>query len=136
MIQKNLKSLRRSISEKLLGVKKHGQSSSPMPIPKPEPEPGSSQSLADDPFKECLANYSDNVSHLVFYGSSLQSLSSYSINDDHRRSTHSHTSHGSTDSSDTTSSNATMASNLTDSSTDGLPTDEKMDKKMLAVTFA
>ncbi|CAJ0931336.1 unnamed protein product, partial [Mesorhabditis belari] len=122
MLHKNLKSLRRSISEKLLGAKAVKQTQSTNSVEKPDEVPGSSQSLAEDPFREYLASYSDNVTHLVYHGSSLRSLSSYDLNkDEHRQSTHSHSSQSSTDSSDTTTSTITDSS-----SKDEIPKDERI----------
>ncbi|GMR48292.1 hypothetical protein PMAYCL1PPCAC_18487 [Pristionchus mayeri] len=68
VLHKNLKKLKRSISEKFLGK-----------TTKEEEEvkqPSLDESLDKDPYKEMLRLNSDNVSHLVLHGSSLRQLHS------------------------------------------------------------
>ncbi|KHJ92658.1 hypothetical protein OESDEN_07450 [Oesophagostomum dentatum] len=77
MLHKNLKVLKRSISEKLLGNKPQPQKVD-VAAPVSERQSSSLQSSQDeeDPYREILRTYNDNVSHLVFHGSSLKSMSS------------------------------------------------------------
>uniref|UniRef100_A0A1I7XQQ2 Uncharacterized protein n=1 Tax=Heterorhabditis bacteriophora TaxID=37862 RepID=A0A1I7XQQ2_HETBA len=76
MLQKNFKILKRSISDKILG--KQPQKIETVASVNARQSSSSSQSSQDeeDPYREILRNYNDNVSHLVFHGSSLKSMSS------------------------------------------------------------
>ncbi|EYB86808.1 hypothetical protein Y032_0272g911 [Ancylostoma ceylanicum] len=96
MLHKNLKVLKRSISEKIL--RRTPQQKADVPCTVSNRQSGSSQSSHDeddpyrvsaffaripsfprstsDSFQEILRTYNDNVSHLVFHGSSLKSMSS------------------------------------------------------------
>ncbi|KHJ98006.1 hypothetical protein OESDEN_02015 [Oesophagostomum dentatum] len=76
MLPKNLKVLKRSISEKILGNKASASEKLEQTTQKSGRLSGSSQFSQDeeDPYREILRTYNDNVSHLVFHGSSLQSL--------------------------------------------------------------
>ncbi|EPB72734.1 hypothetical protein ANCCEY_08185 [Ancylostoma ceylanicum] len=76
MLHKNLKVLKRSISEKIL--RRTPQQKADVPCTVSNRQSGSSQSShdEDDPYREILRTYNDNVSHLVFHGSSLKSMSS------------------------------------------------------------
>ncbi|CAI4223813.1 unnamed protein product [Auanema sp. JU1783] len=82
MLQKNLKTLKRSISEKLLGkpnssIKIAERSETPAACSRNSSSSSTStEEIEEDPYREILRNYHDNVSHLVFHGSSLVSMSS------------------------------------------------------------
>ncbi|KAK6016293.1 hypothetical protein OSTOST_18225 [Ostertagia ostertagi] len=75
MLPKNLKVLKRSISEKIL--RKPHQKPDVPETTQTRQSASSSQSSQDedDPYQEILRTYNDNVSHLVFHGSSLKSMS-------------------------------------------------------------
>ncbi|WKY06486.1 hypothetical protein Q1695_006576 [Nippostrongylus brasiliensis] len=76
MLHKNLKVLKRSISEKIL--RRSSQKIEEPATVSTRVSGSSSQSSSqdeDDPYQEILRTYNDNVSHLVFHGSSLKSMS-------------------------------------------------------------
>ncbi|GMS96107.1 hypothetical protein PENTCL1PPCAC_18282, partial [Pristionchus entomophagus] len=68
VLHKNLKKLKRSISEKILGKTAKEE--------KQVKQGSRDESLDRDPYKEMLRLNSDNVSHLVLHGSSLRQLHS------------------------------------------------------------
>ncbi|EFP07540.1 hypothetical protein GCK72_006548 [Caenorhabditis remanei] len=76
-----LKKLSRSISHKLLG-KRSNDSSSTESFSSASSTTSSTAttpqqtSLDEDPYREILRSYEDNVSHLVYHGSSLRSMTS------------------------------------------------------------
>uniref|UniRef100_A0A7I4YPV6 Teneurin N-terminal domain-containing protein n=1 Tax=Haemonchus contortus TaxID=6289 RepID=A0A7I4YPV6_HAECO len=75
MLPKNFKVLKRSISEKIL--RKPHQKADIREADQSRQSGSLSQSSQDedDPYQEILRTYNDNVSHLVFHGSSLKSMS-------------------------------------------------------------
>ncbi|CAJ0606479.1 unnamed protein product [Cylicocyclus nassatus] len=86
MLHKNLKVLKRSISEKLLKRAPSSQKLEAAASITDRQCASSSQSSQDeeDPYREILRMYNDNVSHLVLYGSSLKSMSSIDFQSMHQ----------------------------------------------------
>ncbi|KHJ98007.1 hypothetical protein OESDEN_02016 [Oesophagostomum dentatum] len=84
MLHKNLKVLKRSISEKILG--RIPPTKIDVAASVSERQSCSLQSSQDDedPYREILRTYNDNVSHLVFHGSSLKSMSSIEFGSSHQ----------------------------------------------------
>ncbi|CAO4364980.1 hypothetical protein L5515_013945 [Caenorhabditis briggsae] len=79
-----LKKLSRSISHKLLGKRSNDNqstesfSSASSTTSSTATTPQQS-SMDEDPYREILRSYEDNVSHLVYHGSSLRSMTSLDI---------------------------------------------------------
>ncbi|CCD65944.1 Ovule protein [Caenorhabditis elegans] len=77
-----LKKLSRSISHKLLG-KRSNDSTSTESFSSASSTTSSTattpqqNSVDEDPYREILRSYEDNVSHLVYHGSSLRSMTSF-----------------------------------------------------------
>ncbi|CAJ0603306.1 unnamed protein product [Cylicocyclus nassatus] len=77
MLQKNLKDLKRSISAKFGKRSKSSSQSVQIPTIISDHQCATSSHDDEDPYREILRTYSDNVSHLVFHGSSLKSMRSF-----------------------------------------------------------
>ncbi|CAD6198785.1 unnamed protein product [Caenorhabditis auriculariae] len=73
MVPSPLRRLRRSISDRFLG--KHHKSEQPSPKISEE-RLSAQQSIEEDPYREILRCHEDNVSHLIYHGSSLRSMTS------------------------------------------------------------
>ncbi|KAK6750708.1 hypothetical protein RB195_002591 [Necator americanus] len=76
MLHKNLKVLKRSISEKILRKPSHQKKGDAPGAVTDRQSSSQSSQYDEDPYREILRTYNDNVSHLVFHGSSLKSMSS------------------------------------------------------------
>ncbi|KAF8374202.1 hypothetical protein PRIPAC_80631 [Pristionchus pacificus] len=112
VLHKNLKKLKRSISEKFLGKTTK--------VEKEVKQPSLDESMERDPYKEMLRLNSDNLSHLVLHGSSLRQL--HSLHDISVYSPSHKSSNSSTLSSDSSSLSTSLSSSSQSSNSSNSPT--------------